>query len=293
MFPNFLPKVCPMITELVTIETDTAQPLDGAWYEPDGGARAGTVLLFHGNTMNFYVGAPRFLPPALTALGFACLAFNRRGHDILSNRNSRAVEGAAFQTTAEAIADNEIAARWVAAEWGSAVGSDAPVVIGHSNGGFLGVQHVANHPETPALVLLSAHAGGNVQADLAPRTGLLGGARTGEFRARAEAMVAEGRGDELMMVPGWWYVLTANSYLDRLTTMPDTVATAPKIECPTLYIRGDQEIRESYPAEDFAAASAGPCDVEIVENCDHYYNGREDAIADLVAGWLGRTLPNG
>jgi hypothetical protein len=30
--------------------------------------------------MNFYVGAPRFLPPVLTRLGFACLAFNRRGH---------------------------------------------------------------------------------------------------------------------------------------------------------------------------------------------------------------------
>ena len=57
----------------------------------------------HGNTMNFYVGAPRFLPPALTALGFACLAFNRRGHDILSIRNSRAAEGAAFETTAEVI----------------------------------------------------------------------------------------------------------------------------------------------------------------------------------------------
>src|SRR3954454_22256418 len=85
-----------MRTELVTIDTDTL-PMDGAFYEPDEGASAGGVLLFHGNTMNFYVGAPRFLPPALTALGFACLAFNRRGHDILSIRNSRAAEGAAFQ----------------------------------------------------------------------------------------------------------------------------------------------------------------------------------------------------
>src|SRR4030088_1876167 len=55
-----------MHTELVTIETDTL-PLDGALYQPDGGGTTGAVLLFHGNTMNFYVGAPRFLPPALTA----------------------------------------------------------------------------------------------------------------------------------------------------------------------------------------------------------------------------------
>ena len=143
-----------MRTELVSIPTDTL-PLDGAFHEPDGGATAGGVLLFHGNTMNFYVGAPRFLPPALTALGFACLAFNRRGHGILSIRNSRAAEGAAFQTTAEGTEDNRYAARWMADR-----GFPHPVVIGHSNGGMLAVQHVADHPQTPALALLSAHTGG-------------------------------------------------------------------------------------------------------------------------------------
>jgi pimeloyl-ACP methyl ester carboxylesterase len=274
-----------MRTQLVTIDTDTEQPLDGAWYEPEGGATAGAVMLLHGNTMNFYVGAPRFLPPALTELGFACLAFNRRGHDILSNRNSRAVEGAAFQTTGEAIADNEFAAGWLAAK-----GFDAPVLIGHSNGGFLAVQHAARHPETPAMVLLSGHAGGTVQTDLAPVTGLLGGTRTAEFREQAEAMIAAGRGDELILLPGWWYVATARSYLDRLTTMPDTVATAPRVKCPTLYIRGDQKLRAAYPAEDFAATCGGPCDVEIVADCDHYYNGREAILTDLVANWLANRL---
>ena len=274
-----------MRTELVTIETNTAQPLDGAWYEPDGGATAGAVMLCHGNTMNFYVGAPRFLPPALAELGFACLAFNRRGHGILSNRNSRAVEGAAFQTTAEGIEDNEFAAAWMVEK-----GHKAPIVIGHSNGGFLGVQHVARHPETPALVMLSGHAGGKVQENLAAKTGLLGGARTAEFRKQAEKMVAEGRGEDLMILPGWWYVVTANSYLDRMTTMPDTVETAPQISCPTLFIRGDQELAAAYPAEGFAAKSGGPVDIVIVENCDHYYKGREDEIIRLVAAWLKAQL---
>ncbi|MGE0254058.1 MAG: alpha/beta hydrolase [Alphaproteobacteria bacterium] len=274
-----------MRTELVTIQTDTAQPLDGAWYEPDSGTPAGAVMLCHGNTMNFYVGAPRFLPPALTALGFACLAFNRRGHDIMSNRNSRAVEGGAFQTTSEGIADNEFASGWLKAR-----GYPAPVLVGHSNGGFLAVQHVARHPETPALVLLSAHAGGRSAESQAAHTGLLGGLRTVALRARAEAMIAEGRGDDLILLPGWWYVATARSYFDRLTTMPDTVETAPQVKCPVLFVRGDKEPRDSYPAEDFAARCGGPCDVEIVADCDHYYNGREPEIIALVAGWLARRL---
>jgi pimeloyl-ACP methyl ester carboxylesterase len=274
-----------MRTELVTIDTDTAQPLDGAWYQPDTGSSAGAIMLCHGNTMNFYVGAPRFLPPALTELGFACLAFNRRGHDILSNRNSRAVEGAAYQTTAEAMADNEFASRWLAG-----MGFNAPILVGHSNGGFLAVQHVARHPETPALVLLSAHAGGSVQENLASETGLLGGERTNEFRKLAEKMVSEGRGDEFMLLPGWWYVATATSYLDRLTTMPSTVETAPQVKCPTLFIRGDQELREAYPAEDFAARCGAPCDVEIIADCDHYYNGVENVIIDIVSSWLDRQF---
>ena len=66
-----------MHTELISIATNTL-PLDGAFYLPETEPR-GVAMLFHGNTMNFYVGAPRFLPPVLTRLGFACLAFNRRG----------------------------------------------------------------------------------------------------------------------------------------------------------------------------------------------------------------------
>ncbi len=67
-------------TELITIATDTT-PLDGAFHMPEDRPVRGGVLLFHGNTMNFYVGAPCWLPPVLTELGFACLAFNRRGHE--------------------------------------------------------------------------------------------------------------------------------------------------------------------------------------------------------------------
>ena len=271
-----------MRTSLVSIPTDTI-PLDGAWHEPDGPA-AGAVLLFHGNTMNFYVGAPRFLPPALTQLGLACLAFNRRGHDIMSTYNSRIAVGGAFQSTAEAIADNRIAAEWLAAR-----GFPAPVVIGHSNGGMLGVQHVADHPRTPALVLLSAGRGG-VRTSESGTERLFAVDRLEELTAQARRLAAEGRGRELMLMPGWWYVITAESFLDRIATVPDTVALAPKIRCPVLTLRGDKEDRERYPVEDFHARASGPCEARIVPDCDHFYNGREHAIIDMVSGWLARTL---
>jgi pimeloyl-ACP methyl ester carboxylesterase len=273
-----------MRTELISIVTDSA-PLDGAFYRPDAGPAAGAVLILHGNTMNFYTGPPRFLPPALTALGLACLAFNRRGHDILTTRDSRAAEGAAFQLTGEAIADNRLAAAWLTER-----GFPAPIVIGHSNGGMLAVRHVADHPGTPALVLLSAHMGGTRLVERGSRAGLLAGDKLPEATARARDLVAAGRGDELMLLPGWWYVISARSFLDLLTELPDIVALAPQVSCPSLFLRGDAEPPDLYPAEAFRDRAGGACDVAIVENCDHFYVGREAAVAEIVGAWLGATL---
>ena len=273
-----------MRTELVSIATDTL-PLDGAFHWPDDRPTTGAVLLFHGNTMNFYVGAPRFLPPVLTRLGFACLAFNRRGHDILSIRDSRAAEGAAFQLTQEGIDDNNYAAAWLAER-----GFPRPVVIGHSNGGMLAVKHVSDHPETPAMVLLSAHGGGRGGIKRSSRAGLMAGERLAEITAEARRLVAAGRGRDLMLMPGWWYVITAESFLDRMTEMPDVLELAPRVGCPTLYVRGDREDRDTYPAEAFKERAGSPVDVAIVPDCDHFYIGREAAICDLVADWLARTL---
>ena len=275
MSPNFL--------SLVSIPTDTV-PLEGAWYEPEGGVRLGAALLFHGNTMNFYSGAPRFLPPALSELGLACLAFNRRGHDILAIRDSRAAEGAAFQTIAEAIADNRYAAQWLTRR-----GFPSPAVIGHSNGGMLAVRHVADHPDTPALVLLSAHCGGRNMVPLASQAGLLAQDRLPELTAQAEALVSAGRGKELMLLPGWWYVTSAASFLD-LANCPDILELAPKIRCPVLYLRGDREPTDLYPAEEFQRRCSGPCTVEIVPQCDHFYAGREAAVSAIVSRWLRHTL---
>ncbi len=272
-----------MPLSLISIPTDT-HALDGLYYQPDAPAR-GAAMLLHGNCMNFYTGAPRFLPPHLNRLGLAALAFNRRGHDMVATLNSRAVSGGSFQLTTEAVADNRHAAGFLKER-----GFAAPVVIGHSNGGMLAVQHVADHPETPALVLLSAHLGGKSIVAHASKIGLLGGDRIADVEADARRRVAEGRGKELMVLPGWWWVLTAESYLDYASQLPDVLALAPRITCPVLYLRGDKEPAHVYPAEEFAARAGGRCNVRIVKDCDHFYGGREDEVSGIVCEWLQDIL---
>jgi pimeloyl-ACP methyl ester carboxylesterase len=213
-------------------------------------------------------------------MSYACLAFNRRGHDILAIRDSRIAEGAAFQTYREAIDDNRIAARWVAER-----GFADPVVVGHSNGGMLAVRHVAEHPRTPALVLLSAHCGGRNLLPLTSRAGLLAQEKLADVTAKAREMVEAGRGRELILLPGWWYVASAESFLD-LENCPDILELAPRISCPVLYLRGDREPRDLYPAEEFARRCGGACTVEIVADCDHFYAGRESSVSEIVRRWL-------
>jgi pimeloyl-ACP methyl ester carboxylesterase len=165
-----------------------------------------------------------------------------------------------------------------------------PVIIGHSNGGMLAVRHVVDHPQTPALVLLSAHGGGKDIVQRSGKAGLMVGEQVKEYAELAREMVKDGRGRELMLMPGWWYAISAESFLDRLTETPDVLEFAPRVTCPVLYLRGDQEPRFAYPAEDFQARAGGPCTVEIVPDCDHFYNGREDAVGRIVSSWLRKTL---
>ncbi len=272
-----------MRTELVSIGTDTV-PLDGAYYEPDDGEIRGTVMLMHGNCMNFYVGAPRFLPPILTQMGFACLAFNRRGHDVLSTRDSRELEGGAYQTAAEAMADNITAGEWLRAK-----GFGSPIVIGHSNGGMLGVRYTADHSDTPALILLSAHAGGTDIAAKISAAGNWAGADYDKIAARAVTSIAAGRPRDLLLLDGWWRVIGAQSAVDFMTSVPGILDWAEKISCPVLFLKGDEESDDIYPADEFAEKCSGPCDVEIIENCGHFYVGQEAAVSSAVSGWLART----
>lgn len=273
-----------MLLELVSIASD-AEPLDGIFYTPTDIPVKAAALLFHGNCHNFYTGPSRFLPAVLAERGIASLAFNRRGHDMVTSLHGRSVGGGSFQLAREAIADNRAASDWLAAR-----GHKNPIVIGHSNGGMLAAQHCADDYGQPrALVLMSAHIGGVENVQQISAAGMFAQDRLPELTAQADAMVAAGRGRDLMLLPDWWWVISAESFIDRVRNTPSTIANAASVRCPSLYLRGDQEAPAAYPCEVFAAKAGAPCEVRIIENCDHFYTGRESYVAAQVVAWLART----
>src|SRR5690606_39100699 len=196
-------------TELVSITTDT-HPMDGVLYTVS--QSRGAVLWLHGHGMNFYTGLPRAGPAQFAEQGYSSLAFNRRGHDILHIRDSREAFGAATHSMAEAIADVDYAARWLQEQ------QLGPLIIaGHSFGGTLAVEHAARSAAVRALILVSAHAGRSKVLN----TGVMAGRAGQELVARARELCQSGRGDELLLLPGFWYVSTARALVDRIESSPD------------------------------------------------------------------------
>ena len=272
-----------MRQELVSIATDS-YPLDGLLYQPDSKPR-GVVQILHGNCANFYTGPSRFLPPHLLAAGYAVLAYNRRGHDILATLNSRRTIGGALQTIAEAVADNRSARAFLMQR-----GFAPPIVVGHSHGGMLAARHTADHPDTPALVMMSAHGGGPRIMEMVSAAGLMAGDRLAERRQTASELVESGNGDDFLLFPGWWHVASAASFLDYADNLPETIALAPAIACRSLFLRGTLEPAAIYPGEAFAANSAGRGEFRPVAGGDHFYTGVEHETAGMILRWLDGAL---
>ena len=166
---------------------------------------------------------------------------------------------------------------------------DSPIVIGHSNGGMLAVKHCAGSPSVRALVLLSAHMGGNNLFRAMSEVGLMAGDRFEEFSARARELVAAGRVSDLMQVPGWWWIISAQTFVDFLDNCPNILELAPQVRCPVLFLRGDREANDMYPGEEFVKRTGGPAQFALVPDCDHFYREREQQAINLIAKWLVRS----
>ena len=81
------------------------------------------------------------------------------------------------------------------------------------------------------------------------QVGLMAGERFEEFSARARELVAAGMGNDLMQVPGWWWIISAQTFVDYLDHCPDILELAPQVRCPVLFLRGDGEAKHVYPGE--------------------------------------------
>ncbi|MCC7105195.1 MAG: alpha/beta hydrolase [Chloroflexi bacterium] len=273
-----------MLNEIVSFPASDGYLLDALLYEPaERGAVA--LVLSHGRAMDFTIGMSRFLPPALVPRGYTCLSINRRGAGVVSMGDKHGPRGGAAYEVAE---DSQ-------KDLGGAVaclrerGYERIGLIGHSYGSMASNWYAADHPEIGALVLLSGAVGGEHHIRQLCERGMFARDRYDEAATEARRWIAEGRGDELMFFPGWFYLSTARGFVEHGT--PLAVENLKRVRCPVLAVRGERESATNYPVERYAEIAPRGSAWAIIPDSDHFYGGQRDLVCQLVGDFLEQHLP--
>ncbi len=270
---------------------------DGPKHAPNGVVDA--WLCIHGTGSNFYSASTLAgLAAKLASGGAAVLRANTRGHDLVSTGPSaggRALQGAAFERVDRAPLD---LAAWI--DLLKARGYRRIGLLGHSLGAVKCIFTLAGD-QPPDVARLVAISPPRLSYSYFRETH-----RGDEFRqtfATAQQCVADGRGEELLLVrfPLPYYV-SAAGYVDRYGPEEryNVLRLLDRVRCPTLVTYGSSELQADVAFHGMSeavaelATEANRLQVAVIAGADHIYTGLHDALAARIASWLkGQQPPAG
>jgi pimeloyl-ACP methyl ester carboxylesterase len=237
--------------------------------------------------MNFYLPPLVTFGQGLSQRGYHSFVINTRGHDWIARAgNLTKFGGSAYENLEDCLFDLDAALEFLAAQ-----GYRRYVLIGHSLGAIKSIIYQGTRRRSDVVGIVSCSAPRQFYSERI--------ARQPDFRElieKAEAMVAEGKGEELISVavgptPG---IFTARTHLNKYgkDDNNDCRPYAQHLGCPLLALVGSLEppFFYRYAQEIIAGAgAAGSC--EIVQGANHFYNGHTDEIVELIDGWARRFVP--
>ena len=124
----------------------------------------------------------------------------------------------------------------------------------------------------------------------------------------ARRLVSEGKGDDLLCLPGRSFpsFISAATYLDQVDTprayldifgMAGTDAAISKITCPLLAffgtsgdVGGEAELTAVRATGRRLATGPRRIDTAMIARADHMYAGEEAQVAQVIADWLDRAV---
>ena len=114
-----------------------------------------------------------------------------------------------------------------------------------------------------------------------------------QLMARAEEMVAQGKGEEILWAPasGAMGMFCARTYVNKYGKHEnnDVRSHAGRLGCPHLAIAGGAE-HLFFPeyAKELAEAGGASASYKIVPGSDHFYHGHETEVIGILSDWLQR-----
>jgi pimeloyl-ACP methyl ester carboxylesterase len=270
-------------TEICTFKTADNERLHGALFTPERPSDL-ALLLVHGVAMNFYLPPLFTFGQELTARGFHSFAINTRGHDWISRAgNLTKFGGSAYENLEDCLPDLDGALDYLKRH-----GYRRIILIGHSLGAIKSIIYQGTRQRPDVIGIVSCSAPRQFYSERVARQ-----AGFRELIEKAEAMVAEGKGEELIPVgvgstPG---IFTARSHVNKYgrDDNNDCRPYAKRLGCPLLAIVGSGEPNFFYEYAQEIVAAAGPdSDCKLVDGAGHFYHRHISEMVEIIYQWLKR-----
>lgn len=275
--------------EIVWTVTDDGIQHDGLLMRPAGEANGTAVVWMHGFTGNFSEQHQTRIGRYLAARGYSFVSGNNRGHDFGARLGTPGGEsrlgGAWWELVSESWLDIKA---WLDFTE-TTLAPRRLILAGHSYGAVKVTVYQGDRQDPRVTGLISASGPvrpPSQRAELA------------EPLATARRMAAEGKGLDLLPFAGAGRTdtLSAQTVVDRANSLVDTYgmesADSPlsRVKCAFLAILGTKEPQIGSP-DDLQkiknnARSASRADTALIEGANHWYQDREDAVAQAIYNWL-------
>ncbi len=291
-----------MLVELVRTKTSDGLRLDGSLALPAAKQTeppvADAAILLHGVGGSFFGGA-MFDPLSdrLLELGIAAVRVNTRGHgsiNMIPSDGGATRGGAAFEVVDQCRYDINAWCDFLVGR-----GMSRVVLVGHSLGAIKAVYSAAQapHPNVVAVIAASPPRLSHSSFQVGPRSHDFF-----ESLATAKQLVKEGRPEQLITATfPFPLLISAASYVDKYgDERYNILKFVSQLACPALFTYGSIELEQGGIA--FAglpdailqavsgAEEAGRFkpDIMTIADADHFYTGKYDELAGVVAKWLAR-----
>ena len=273
-------------TQLCNFKTDDNERLHGLLFTPVRSPSDLALLFIHGVAMNFYLPPLSVFGQELAMRGYHSFVINTRGHDWISRAgNLNKFGGSAYETLEECLPDLDGALDYLTER-----GYRRFVLIGHSLGAIKSIIYQGTRQRRDVAGVVSCSAPRQFYTERAARQP---GFR--ELIEKAEALVAAGKGEELLSVgvgaaPG---IFTARTHVNKYgrDDNNDCRPYAKLLGCPLLAVVGSAEPAFFYDyAQEIVAGAAPLGTCTLVDGANHFYNRHTAEIIELIDGWLGRNV---
>ena len=269
-------------TRLASFKTADRETLHGLLFAPPARQSDLALLLVHGVAMNFYLPPLAVFGPALAERGYHAFVINTRGHDWISRAgNLTAFGGATYETFEDSLVDLDGALDYLAGQ-----GYRRFILIGHSLGCVKSLLYQGSRRRADVIGIVSCSCPKQFYS-----ARVLEQPEFTELLSRAEALVAQGKGDELLWAPasGALGLFSAKTFENKYGRHEknDVRPHASRLGCPHLALAGSAE-HPFFPeyAKELADAGGAQGTCTIIPDSDHFYHKHEPEVIDVIADWL-------